>query len=52
METYTVNELASILKVTRATVYKLIREKKITPIIVGKRKRFTQEELQRYLKGE
>ena len=52
MEVYTVNELAKMLKVTRATIYNLMKEEKIKPVIVGARKRFTQGEIQRYLEGE
>jgi len=49
MNTFTINEICDILKVTRATVYAMINRGEIKTVIVGKRKRITEEELKRYL---
>ena len=49
--TFTVNETGEILRVDRATVYRLEREGLICSVRVGKRRRYRLEEIERYLAG-
>lgn len=49
IEMYTVSETAAILRIHRVTLYNEIRAGRIRPTRIGKRKRFTQQEIQRYL---
>jgi len=45
-------ELAIFLKITRSGVYSLIREKKLTPIRVGRLKRFLIPDVLKEFKNE
>ncbi len=47
--TYTVNETAELLRIDRATVYKFERDGLLRSVRVGKRRRFTLEEIRRFL---
>lgn len=49
MTTYTVEEVAKILKVSTSTVRKLIKSGKLEAIEVGNQYRVTEEELDRFL---
>jgi putative molybdopterin biosynthesis protein len=49
MTTYTVEEVASILKISEQTVRNLIKRGELKAIRVGGQFRITQEELNRYL---
>ena len=50
--TFTVNETAELLRIDRATVYRLEREGRLRSVRVGKRRRYRLEEIDRYLSGE
>ena len=45
----TVNAAASLLSVSRQSIYRLIRSKELQPVKVGKRLRFRVSEINRYL---
>ncbi len=49
MKLLTINEVADILSVHRATVYGLIREGHLTPVWVGKHKRIRLQDVERYI---
>lgn len=48
---YTSEEVAELLKVTRPTIYRYIKEGKITPVKRGKNWYFTEENIKNYLGG-
>jgi excisionase family DNA binding protein len=52
METLTTTECMKILKVTRPTLLKLIKEKKLKAFRVGPAYRVQREELERFIRGE
>jgi len=52
MTTYTVEDVARILKITDQTVRNLIKRKELKAIRVGGQFRITQEELDRYLQKQ
>ena len=45
----TVPELARVMRVGRTTVYRLVRNGSIRPVVVGERMRFRPEDIERYL---
>lgn len=45
----TINEVAKVLRVSRAMVYTLIEQGELNPIIVGERKRFDERDVKAYL---
>ncbi len=47
----TVAEVATYLRIPKATVYKLVRQEKIPAHKVGKHWRFMRDELEGWLKG-
>ena len=49
-EYYTVDEVATLLKVTRATVYNWMRDSKLTIILAGGRRRVPRAALEAFLK--
>lgn len=50
MNYYTVLEISSLLKVSRFTVYRWIREDKLKSVKIQGSVRITQEELDKFLK--
>lgn len=52
VEVYTLQEAAEMLGVTIRTVQNYIRAGRIKGQIIGKRRVFTREELERFLRGE
>jgi excisionase family DNA binding protein len=48
---YTVPEAAEVLRVTRAAVYKWIREKRIEVVYVGSERRITQSAIEAFIKA-
>jgi len=48
----TVDELAADLRVSRWTVYKLVRDGHLRAVHVGERLRFRDEDVERYLEGD
>ena len=48
----TVNETANVLRVSRETVYRLLRDGAIRAVIVGKRKRFRLEDVNAYIERQ
>lgn len=51
-EVLTAEEVSTLLKVNKDTVYRLAREKKIPSFRVGRRVRFYRESIQEYMKGQ
>lgn len=49
---YTVEEVAEILKVSTATVRKLIKQRKIKAFSVGSQMRIRKEDLDKYMSGQ
>jgi excisionase family DNA binding protein len=47
---YTVPEAADVLRVTRAAIYKWIREKKLGVVYVGSERRITQSAIDAFIK--
>jgi len=48
-ELHTVNEVLRLLKISRANLYRLIKEGQIRPIKIGDRTLFTEKELNRFI---
>lgn len=48
---YTVDEVATLLKVTRPTIYRYIKEGKFNPVKRGKNWYFSEEDIRKYLGG-
>ena len=48
---YTIRDVAMILKVSEKTVYRMIKERKLPHIRVGKQIRVSAAVLERYLQG-
>jgi excisionase family DNA binding protein len=46
---YTIKETADLLRISKATLFRLMAECKITPLKLGKRSLFTEEELTRFI---
>jgi len=46
---YTVNETLSILKISRPTLYELIKKGTLRPVKLGKRTLFKESELERFI---
>ncbi len=46
----TVDQLADVLQVSRVYVYKLVRERKLPAVRIGKAVRFTETALEQWLK--
>jgi excisionase family DNA binding protein len=46
---YTIKETADLLRISKATLFRLMAEGKITPLKLGKRSLFTEEELTRFI---
>lgn len=46
---YTVREVLKHLKISRPTLYNLIKAEKITPVKLGKRTLFPESEINRFL---
>lgn len=46
---YTVNEVADVMRVSRMTVYRLIRGNRLKAVRVGRNYRVREEDLQAYL---
>jgi len=49
-KTYTLQEIAEILKISEITIYRYIKKGKIKAIKIGKKWRIKSEELERILK--
>lgn len=47
----TVSDVRDLLRISRSSVYQLIRRGDIVPVRVGNRLRFTPDEIRRYLDG-
>jgi excisionase family DNA binding protein len=45
----TINEVASLLRVSRGSIYRLIASSDLTPIRVGRRARFSLSDVREYL---
>lgn len=52
LEFLTPEQMATVLQVTTATINKLIRQGKIQAVKVGRQNRITQEQFQKFLRGE
>ena len=50
LTTYTLTEIADILKVSQKTVYRYVRDGKIPATKVGRQWRITEQALKEYLK--
>jgi len=48
---YTVEEARQALKISRGTLYTLIKEKKLNPVKLGGRTLFTETELANFIEG-
>jgi len=48
---YTIKETAELLRISRATLFRLMAEGKIIPLKLGKRSLFTEEEIVRFIKS-
>ena len=46
---FRISELSSILGISRATIHREIKAKRLNPTLVGKRIRFTLEDIHKYL---
>jgi excisionase family DNA binding protein len=46
---YTIKETADLLRISKATLFRLMAESTITPIKLGKRSLFTEEEITRFI---
>ena len=51
-EVLTAEEVSTLLKVNKDTVYRLARENKLPSFRVGRRVRFYRESIQEYMKGQ
>ena len=49
---FTVDDVANFLKIPKATVYKLVRQKTIPAHKVGKHWRFLRDEIEDWLRGQ
>lgn len=49
-ETYSISEVGEILKVGRVTLYRWMNDGKLRHIYVGSRRRFTREEIERFIR--
>lgn len=52
LEFLTPEQMATAMQVTTATINKLIRQGKIQAVKVGRQNRITQEQFQKFLRGE
>ena len=48
----TVMEVAAVMRVSRMTVYRLIRRGQLTAVRIGRNYRVTQDDLERYLESQ
>ncbi len=48
---YTIKETAELLRISKATLFRLMAEGKIIPLKLGKRSLFTEEEIVRFIKS-
>jgi len=48
---YTIKETAELLRISKATLFRLMAEDKIIPLKLGKRSLFTEEEIVRFIKS-
>jgi len=48
---YTVSETAQLLHISRGNLYRLISEGKLTPVKLGKRTLFSEQELEAFIEG-
>jgi excisionase family DNA binding protein len=46
---YTIKETAELLRISKATLFRMMAEGTITPVKLGKRSLFTEEELTRFI---
>lgn len=46
---YTIKETAELLRISKATLFRLMAEGKIIPLKLGKRSLFSEEELTRFI---
>ena len=46
---YTIKETADLLRISKATLFRLMAEGTITPFKLGKRSLFTEEEITRFI---
>jgi len=46
---YSVKEVAKIFKISRATIYRLINKRELTPVKLGKRTLFIGEDVERLI---
>jgi excisionase family DNA binding protein len=49
--TFTVREVCQSLQISRTTLWKLVRSRKLKPLRIGRRVLFTMEALQAFLNG-
>lgn len=52
---YTIKEVCDMLRISRATLYRVMRKYRLSPIKIGGKVLFTESELERFmreLKGE
>ena len=48
MKFYTINEAADLMRVSRTTIYRLLRSGKLQSVRVGSYQRITEEQIQAY----
>jgi len=48
---YTIKETAELLRISKATLIRMMAEDKIIPLKLGKRSLFTEEEIVRFIKS-
>ncbi len=48
---HTVNETAQLLHISRGNLYRLVAERKLLPIKLGKRTLFSEQELEAFIEG-
>ncbi len=48
---YSINDALDVLKISRAKLYLLIKDKSIKPVKIGKRSLFKESELNRFIKS-
>ena len=51
-QSYTIEEIASLLKVSKLTVYDLVKKGKLPAFRVGRQMRITADDLRRYIDGQ
>jgi len=51
-EGYTTKELAYALNVSYATIYRLVKDGKLHPILIGKKHIFLRDDIDRFIKEE